>query len=486
MADGDFTNSTGIILPVTNVTTGENEVHDPWPSVTPGSPRSLIEAKFDATMQLADDMMVRLVGVDGNSGYLGALNDIIDTYSSPVLDDIVVDIITSTTSVPARPLPDSLDNLNIDFGTFDETAPLMQALPAIDASAALPGTAPIAPVGATISWSESSLSPDIYNTLLARILADMVSGSTGLNPIVEQETYDRAVDRQLTANDKMYREIEDYFSSRGFIMPTGAMAGRLQEAATEILRANADINGKVMIEQAELAQKNSQFIIQQSVDLEKLIRATRDGESLRALDKEKAAADLIIQLYAESVKAYLADAEAKKAYVEAQVEVLRGTVEHNKGLVDIYRANAEVFKTTVEAKTSANQGIIEGFKAEVIGYEAETRALSANQSAQSDDNKIRLGVAELELRKQIAQIEATISAYGSESSLKEKISNDMAQIAAQAVASALNAVNASASYGYSGSESRSESYGHSESISESHGFSSSVSESHDYQHDPAV
>ena len=50
----------------------------------------------------------------------------------------------------------------------------------------------------------------------------------------------------------------------------------------------------------------------------------------------------------------------------------------------------------------------------------------------------------------------------------------MANIASQSVASALNAVNASASYGYSGSESVSESWGHSDSLGESHS----------YEHDP--
>ena len=229
-------------------------------------------------------------------------------------------------------------------------------------------------------------------------------------------------------------------------------------------------NGKILIEQADLAQRNTQFVIQQAMELEKLLRMTRDGESQRALDYAKAVVDAILRTYAEQVTAYVATAQAKKAYIEAQVENLRGVVEYNKGLVDVYRANAEVFETTVKAKSAANDGIIAAFQAEVSGYEAETKALSANQ------------MAEIDMKLLIAEIEATIQAYAAESSLKEKVSNDMAQIAAQAVASGLSGVSANLSMSYSGSESRSESWGKSEAISESHEFKSGINESHEFYH----
>jgi len=481
----DFVSSAGVVLPVATVTPNLPDIHVPDPPIIIGGTRTLVETKLTSTMQLADDMMVRLVGLDGASGYLGTLNSLITTYSEPVLDPLSITLSTTAVTIPERPLPTGLASLITDFGTFSEVAPTMAAMPSIDTTLLTPGTAPVAPE-ASVTWSETALATSVYTPLLAKILATMADDSTGLDPLVEQAIYDRAIARNLTTNSKMYNEVETYFSVRGWDEPQGALEGKLLEASAEIARNETDVTEKVMIERADLAQKNAHFILQQATELEKLIRATRDGESQRALDYSKISAEIIIQLYSESVKGYVATLEAKKAYIQAQVEVLRGVIESNKGLLDVYKAQSEVFKIGVEAKASINDAIIKGFEAEITGYEAETKALTASQMALVEDNKAKIEKADLELRLMIAQIDAAIRAYIGESSLKEKVSNDLAQIAAQSVASALNAVNVSASVGATENESRSEDYNKSESISEQHSFHSSISESHDYTHDPAA
>jgi len=482
----DFISSAGVVAPVTPVTTGPTLVHVPDPPVIPFSAYTLVTDKFNDTMQIAEDMLVRLVGLDGQSGYLGQMNALVATYAMPALDALTVSLNTTALTLPARPLPTGLESLITDFGEFTTPAPTLVALPDVDTSLATPGDAPTPPVVA-VNWSEAALSTAVYTDLLAKILAMMADGTTGIDPVAEQATYDRAIARNLTTNDKMYREVETYFSARGWDdAPQGALEGKLLEASAEISRNETDVSNEVMTKQADLIQKNTQFIVQQATELEKLIRTTREGESQRSLEHSKVAAEIIIQLYSENVKGYAAVAEAKKAYIQAQVEVLRGMIEHNKGLTEVYQAQAEVFKTSVEAKSSINDAVVKGFVAEISGYEAETKALSAGQMALVEDNKAKIEKADLDLRLLIAKIDATIKAYIAESSLKEKITNDMAQIAAQSVASALNAVNASASLGYSGSESRSESYGHNESVSESHSFGTSIHESHSFEHDPTT
>ena len=478
----DFVSAAGVTLPTAVVTPNLPTIHTPSPTVSPTGTYTLVNTKLTETMQMADDMMVRLVGLDGASGYLGTLNSLITTYSNPTLDPLSISLSTTAVTIPDRPLPTGLASLITDFGTFSTIAPTMAALPAIDTSTMTPGSAPAAP-SAAVTWSETALVTSVYTPLLSKMLAMMADNTTGLDPLVEQAIYDRAIARNATSNSKAYAEAETYFTARGWDEPQGALEGRLLEISAEIARNETEINGKIMIERADLTQKNVQFIVQQSIELEKLIRATRDGESQRALDYAKVSAELVLQLYSENIKGYIATAEAKKAYIEAQVEALRGVVEHNKGLIEVYRAQYEAFKVGVDAKTSINDAIVKGFEAEIVGYEAETKALTAGQMALVEDNKAKIEKADLELRLLLGKIDAAIKAYISESSLKEKISNDLAQIAAQSVASALNAVNVSASLGYSGSESRSESFGKSESINESHSFSASISESHDFDHE---
>ena len=476
----DFVSSAGVVLPVATVTPNLADINAPDPPIIIGGTRTLVETKLTSTMQLADDMMVRLVGIDGASGYLGTLNSLITTYSEPVLDPLSVTLTTTAVTIPERPLPTGLASLITDFGTFSEVAPTMAAMPAIDTTLLTPGTAPVVP-DASVTWSETALATSVYTPLLAKILATMADDSTGLDTLVEQ-----AIARNLNTNSKMYTEIETYFSARGWDEPQGAQEGKLLEASAEIARNETDVTEKVMIERADLVQKNAQFIIQQATELEKLIRATRDGESQRALDYSKISAEIVIQLYSESIKGYVATLEAKKAYIQAQVEVLRGAIESNKGLNEVYKSQIEAFKVGVEAKGSINDAIIKGFEAQITGYEAETKALTASQMALVEDNKAKIEKADLELRLMIAQIDAAIRAYIGESSLKEKVSNDLAQIAAQSVASALNAVNVSASVGATENESRSEDYNKSESISEQHSFHSSITESHDFTHDPTA
>jgi len=483
----DFVSQAGITVPTTVVTPNLPEIHDPNPAVSPTGTYTLVSTKIAETMQLAQDWMVRLVGADGQSGYMGVLNSLITTYSNPTLEELSVVLATTAVNIPSRPLPTSLASLITDFGSFTTPAPTMQALPAIDTTLLTPGDAPVAPTNIAVNWSETALPTAVYTPLLAKILAMMADAATGLDPVVEQEIYDRAVARNLTTNDKAYREVETYLSARGWDdEPQDALAGRLLEVSAEIARNETDLTGKIMIERADLTQKNVQFIVQQATEFEKMLRATRDGESQRALDFAKIVAEIALQLFAEQLKGYVATLEAKKAYIEAQLAVLRGVIENNKGLIDIYNGQSAAFKTGVEAKTSINDSIIKGYAAEITGYEAETKALTASQMALVEDNKARIEKADLELRLMIAKIDAAIRAYIAESSLKEKVSNDMAQIAANSVTGALNAVSTNASLGYSGSESRSESFSKSESINESHGFSSSINESHDFIHNPTA
>ena len=478
----DFVSAAGVTLPTAVVTPNLPEIHDPSPSVSPTGTYTLVSEKIAATMQLAQDWMVRLVGADGQSGYMGILNSLVTTYSNPTLEDLSVVLATTAVNIPARPLPTGLASLITDFGSFTTPAPTMATLPAVDTTQLTPGEAPSAP-NAAVVWSETALPTTVFAPLLTKILAMMADGTTGLDPVVEQEIYDRTVARNFTTNDKAYREVETYFSARGWDdEPQDSLAGRLLEVSGEIARNETEIAGKIMIERADLVQKNTQFIVTQATELEKLIRTTRDGESQRALEFAKITAEIAIQLFAENIRGFVATIQAKRDYIQAQVEVLRGAIEHNRGLIDTYRAQMESFKIGVEAKTSINDAIIKGFEAEITGYEAETKALSASQMALVEDNKARIEKANLELRLMLGKIDAAIRAYIAESSLKEKISNDMAQLAANSVTGALNAVSTSASLGYSGSESRSEGFQKSESIHESHQFSSGIHESHNFEH----
>ena len=481
-----FTESNAIV-PIDPRTSGDvGGIHTPWPAVTPSAPYTLINEKFDRTMEVAEEYLVKLSGTDGNSGYLGTMMSLIESYALPSdLPTLTIDIDTTTPTAGVSPPTADLDGVDTSFPPFTATAPVPIALPTIDTSALALITAPESSITTTINWSEIPLSSTLYDLLVARITADLTTGATGLDAAVEEEIFDRALTRQAIEDDKAQEEIEEYFSSRGFDLPTGAFAARLAEHLNERQRKTADLNTTIMKEQADLAQKNSQFIIEQAAGLEKMLRDSRDAESNRKLDKEKSQVQFILQKFAEQVRAYLGEMEATKIYIEAQVSALQGAVEYNKGLVQVYAAQADVYETLVGAQAKANDAIVSVYDAEIRGYEAETKALNSDKMVVVENNKALVAKAEVEMRAIIAKIDNSIEGYKTEALLKERVSNDMATIATQVVASMASSTNVNASMGYNGSESRSEGFDHNESISQTVHFGQSISESHDYTHDPA-
>lgn len=463
-----------------NITIPSTEPFD-WGNLSfsnPYAPIDLINSKFDTTMSTAEEMLERLVGTSGGSGYLGALNSTITSLDTPSVSIPTVNIPELSISPDARPVPD-MTGLDLDFPVFGKTMGALTAIPSVDVTGVLPANPPDN-ITAAISWTEAAFDSGLYADLVTEMLDGLRNGVGGLGGTVEQDIYDRAVSRQVADNDSKYQEIEDYFSSRGFALPQGAKAARLQEQSNKIARANLELNIEITKEQAELAQKNQMFLVGAIKDLEVALRGEAGDKNNRSLDYSKAVAANAIAIYSEEIRAYLATAEANKIYVEVQIENLKAAIEYNKGIIMEYTAEAEAYNVVIESKSKLNTAISDIYKSEVIGYDSETKAISENQKTQIDSYKVKIENARLQLEAAVAEADASIRGYVSESSLKERVAESMANIAMQAMASAYGAVNASAGISYNGSESQSESVGHTESrsvaVSHSTGTSNSYGE----------
>jgi len=446
----------------------------------PSSPWTLVNERFNTTSAEAERWATLL------EGYLEDLEGIISEFPdtdigyTPITigDDIAVDVSDA---------PILGTDIQTNFPDFEPTPYSLEAIPEVDTSSLTPGTLPT-DITEAISWLETTYDETAYQLIMTQLVSDLSSGAGGLGGTVEQEIYDRAVARQDVDNDAKQREIEEYASSRGFDLPTGAMMGRLQEQTNVTAANNLDINGKILIEQADLAQKNQQFVITSIKDLDALSRDYEAGINTRALDYRKAVAAIAIQRYSEQLRAYLADAEAKKIYVTVQLEVLKAVVESNKGIISQFVAEAQAFDAEIGAISSKNTAITDVYKTEVAGYASENQAISDNQKSIIAGYDLKIRNAEADSKAAIAQAEISVKGYGSEYSLREKVAESQANIAMQAMSSAYGAVNASAGLSYSGSESQSESWSHGETRSDSYSHSESLSksESNTYAHGESI
>jgi len=436
------------------------------------TPWNLINTRFNDTLARADEMLDLLVGAGGDGGYLGAMNSAVG--SAPAIS-ISVPFVNTGISLqsPVGGAPAFDDSGLVAFPSDSYPEPTLAAVPAIDTSGLVGATDPTA-IDATLMWSESAYSSDIYADLLARIVNDLQAGATGLDANVEQAIYDRARLRQQADRLAEYNRINNAAEELHFQMPSGVLLSGLVDYSIGAARQDADIENQIIVTQADLAQKNSQFIIQQAITLEQTLRQVWSDSNNRTLDHKKTAVELLIREYAERWKGFIAKIEGQKAYIEAQVENLKGVIESNKGKVEVFREQYQALSTRIGAVAAQNKAVVDVYAAEVQGYAEEQRGVAAENQSLIEALKAKIAYAEVVVRGAISEAEQTVSGYSSEQALKEKLAADMANIAAQSVASWASAVNASASYGYSGSESKSESWGHSDSLGESH----------TYEHDP--
>lgn len=240
-------------------------------------------------------------------------------------------------------------------------------------------------------------------------------------------------------------------------------------------RQDADIENNIIVTQAENERQNNQAMIQAAIGFETMIRQTKGDKSARKLTYEKERVAAMLQDLGERVRKYIAEWEGRKTKVSAQVEVLKGVIEGNKGLIDIFRAQYDALKTQVEAVNSQNKGIIDVFLGEVQGFGETERAVGSRNDSAVKLITAKVSAAELEVRAAIAEAQNLIAGYTAEGQLKATFSTDMARIAAQCFAALTSATNVSASLGYSGSDSRNSSFS----------VNASGNESHSIEHDPS-
>ena len=562
---------------------------------TPDAPWDLVRSRFDETLSKAEEVYTLLIGPDGQGGFLGDMNAALASaptvsITAPVVDtslalnatglavptfdtSALVPFPSGTFPVPVMgelptlgvlPTLDVLPTLG-NLPTLEELptlgvlptlgpAPALGSLPSIDTNfsdIAEPGD-----VAVSIMWAEAPLPSTVYDAIWARMLTDLQSGATGLDPVVEAAIYQRARLRQAADRQAEWDRINNTAAQMQFQLPSGVLASSLTDFAIGATRQDADIENNIVVAQGELAQKNSQLMMQQAVALEQMIRQTRTDESGRALDAAKTLAQLIAEDFKTRVQRYVSIWEGRKTRVQAQVESLKGAIESNRGLIDIFKSELDAYKTESEVQVEvfkaagsmavevykAKSGIqVEAYKAEsgvqveayktesdvqvevykaaglmaVEGFKAETQifseqndALKTQVDAASAQNKnitdVYLGQvqgfgeaeraisnrndsavkllseqiknADMALRAEIAQAEQLMSGYSTEQGIRQRFSSDIAQIAAQVVASMMSAVNAGASLGYSGNESTSKNFS----------MGAHLSESHSYEHDPTA
>lgn len=274
---------------------------------------------------------------------------------------------------------------------------------------------------------------DMWSELLGKVLGNIKNGGTGLVATVETELYKRHLDRTQEENARLYAEANNYFAARGFSLPPGALAGRLNEINQQISRNNLAASRDITISQADLAQKNTQFMVEMGAKLEGMIREFYTSNTNRTLEASKLVAQNAIEVYDAMARGITIKAEIFKANAmayDSRVKAALTAVEAFKGQIEGAKVSAEVQKTLVDIYTTqvgAVETMMKLYVAEMegakIASDIEQAKLALYESkvktfiARLDGEKTKAGLYESQLKAEGIKAETyktQVDAYGVE------------------------------------------------------------------------
>ena len=222
-------------------------------------------------------------------------------------------------------------------------------------------------------FTEQPYSSDVQDALYQKILDAIRNGGTGLGAEVEQGIWDRARNRLREDMQAEIDRITDMYAAMGCSLPSGPMMGTISRAQQEYGRKLSDLDRDILKEQAELAQKNTQFFLDEGVKFEQLKVEMHNKIMERALEGAKQVAQFALSAFESEVKAYNLQLDQYKtdaSVFESKVKANLSTLEQYKTMIEAARLQSDIQSKAIEIYNSQLKGvqsIIEIYKAEMEG-----------------------------------------------------------------------------------------------------------------------
>ena len=295
------------------------------------------------------------------------------------------DVVIPTAPDFALPPAPTLDNIvvpnfsGMSLPTFTATAPEFTG-------SALPGI---------LQWAEPTYYSEILDEVL-EVIRRLWAGGSGIPEAVEQAMFERAMAREDMAADRELDAIDGDFSMRGFTMPTGMQAARVDQLRQDLAVKKLGLNRELTIKFAEVHIENIRFGVQQAI----------------------AAENVYVNLFLNAAQRMF---EAARFQIESQINIYNAQVSLFNAKMNAYQVAAGVFDTLVRAELSK----IEAYKAEVEaevarGQVNEQRVRTYVAQVQAASTVIEVFKARMEgarvesdvIRNQIEAYRADVQAYG--------------------------------------------------------------------------
>lgn len=176
--------------------------------------------------------------------------------------------------------------------------------------------------------SQITFTPVKYNdALIDQIkaqLSTMLTGTTGLPVSVEQAFFDRARGRQDAIAIKAKQEVREEFAAKGWSIPPGAMAARLDEITQNAQNQSSNLNRDAYINAQNIAIENLRFSVQESIALEQVLITSDIQYQDMALRTQQLELDAAIKIFDAQVNLFNAREQAYAIDAQVYLDEIRG------------------------------------------------------------------------------------------------------------------------------------------------------------------
>jgi len=337
----------------------------------------------------------------------------------PELDAIILPD-DPTLVLPAVPTLDDLaiptfDGLTIP--TFDDAAPEFTGteLPTV------------------LQWAEPTYNTEILDEAFAEIRR-LWAGGSGIPEAVERAMVERAQSREDEIAAREIDAVSEEFSSRGFTMPTGMQAARVDALRQALAVKKLGLNRDLTIKFAEAQIENVRFGITQALGGEQLLINIFENSANRVFEAAKFRVESQLRIYdaqvalfnarmnAFQIRAQVFDIRVRAALSEleifkAEIEAALARGQLNQQRVQIYTAQVQAVQTGIEVFKAQMQGAeiqsgvqrnrIEAYRARVQAYAERIAADKVRfdaYAAQVAAESAKAGIIESEARAYAALV----------------------------------------------------------------------------------
>lgn len=209
-------------------------------------------------------------------------------------------------------------------------------------------TVPPAP-SANFSYEDPGYSSLLRDTMVAKLLNDLIYGGYGIETNDEAALWNRARDRESLETQANIDELRRSQAALGFTMPQGALYAALQKARELQLAKNSSVNRDIGLKRADLYVANRNATFDRVLKSEEMSQALYNAIQNRTLEAAQVQVKMAIALFEAGIRYFEGQLKAILSQIEAEVTAA-------KMQVDLYGADVAAYAAYVNA--IAEQGRI--------------------------------------------------------------------------------------------------------------------------------